>query len=106
MDRVGEAHVGVADHRLDPKEAALFERANELAPEALGFSVSHLDAEQLASTIGIVAHGHHHSPGADQIPGLIDGYAAGVIEQQIGGLGSIAPELHATEAAAMPARQR
>ena len=54
-DRVGEAHVGVADHEIDPREAALLMlrrspllwRAEELTPEALAFAVAHLDAEQL-----------------------------------------------------------
>jgi hypothetical protein len=52
-DRVGEAHVGVADHQLDASEAALLERANELAPEALGFAVTYLQAKQFTAAVGM-----------------------------------------------------
>jgi len=64
-DRVDQTAVGIADHQLDPSEATLFEGANELAPEALAFAVTHLEAEQFPAAIGIDAHGHHHRPGAD-----------------------------------------
>jgi hypothetical protein len=36
--------VGIADHQLDPSEAALFEEGNELAPEALALTVAHFEA--------------------------------------------------------------
>jgi hypothetical protein len=46
--RLGEAHMGVTDHQLDPSEAALncfaeacgYERTNEGLPEALAFAVA------------------------------------------------------------------
>ena len=79
----------VADHELDPSEAALLERANELAPEALGFAVAHLDAEQLAATIGIDAHGHHHSPGADLHRLAETPVEIGGIEVQVGVAGGL-----------------
>jgi len=44
-DRAGEALVGIADHELDPTEAALFQRTDELAPEGRGFAVAHLETE-------------------------------------------------------------
>jgi hypothetical protein len=65
-DCVGEAHVGVTDHQLDPSEAAFFEGSDELAPQALGLTVTHFEAQQLAAAVGIDAHdGHHHGPRAD-----------------------------------------
>ena len=64
-DRLGEAHMGVTDHQLDPSEAALFERTNEDLPAALAFAVSHLQAEQFTAAVGIDAHRDHGSPGAD-----------------------------------------
>ena len=64
-DCLGEAHVGVADHQLDPAQAALFERDQELAPEALALAIADLEAEQLTAAVSIDAHGHDHSPGAD-----------------------------------------
>lgn len=57
--------MGVADHELDPAQAALFERDQELAPEALVFAVANLEAEQLAPAVSIDAHGHDDGPGAD-----------------------------------------
>ena len=41
-DRVGEAHMSVADHQLDASEAAFLERANEFVPEALAFAIAKL----------------------------------------------------------------
>jgi len=64
-DRLGEAHVGVADHQLDPAQASLFERDQEFAPEALALAVADLEAQQLTAPVSIDAHGHHHCPGAD-----------------------------------------
>jgi hypothetical protein len=52
--------VGIADHQLDPSEAALFEGAKELAPEGLALAVADLEAEQLPPAIGVHAHGHNH----------------------------------------------
>ncbi len=43
--RNGEALMGVADHELDPGEAELLERANELAPEGLALSIADLEAQ-------------------------------------------------------------
>jgi hypothetical protein len=57
--------VGVAHHQPHACEAAFFEGSDELAPEALGFAVAHLEAQQLTAAVGIDAHGHHHSPRAD-----------------------------------------
>jgi hypothetical protein len=66
-DGFGEALVGIADHQLHPSEAALFQRADELAPERLALAVVHLEAEQLPSAIGVHAHGDDDGPppGAD-----------------------------------------
>jgi len=44
-DGLGEAHVGVADHQLDPAQAALFERDQEFASETLALTVPDLEAE-------------------------------------------------------------
>ena len=65
--------MGVADHQLYPREAALYcfaeacgyERGNELAPEALALTVAHLEAQQLKASVGIDAHGDDHGPGAN-----------------------------------------
>ena len=64
-DCLGEVHAGVADHQLDPAQAALFERDQQLAPEALALAIAELEAEQLTATVSIDTHGHHHSPGPD-----------------------------------------
>jgi len=78
-DRLVQAHVGVADHQLDPAQAALFERDQEFAPEALALTVPNLEAEQLAPSVSIDAHGHHHCPGAD-----LQGLAQAAV--QVGGI--------------------
>jgi len=57
--------VGVADHQLDASEAALFQRGDELFPEALALAITHLQAQQFAAAIGIGAHVNYHGPGAD-----------------------------------------
>ena len=64
-DGVGEALVGIADHQLDASEAALFQRANEVAPERLSLAVADLEAEQLPAAIGVDAHGDDDGSGAD-----------------------------------------
>jgi hypothetical protein len=64
-DCLGQAYVGVADHELDSREAALFERDQELPSEALVFAVADLEAEQLAAAVSVHANGHDDGPGAD-----------------------------------------
>ena len=48
---------------LTPVRASLPQRANELAPEGLGFAVADLEAEQLPAAIAIDAHGVPHAAG-------------------------------------------
>ncbi len=78
-DRLGQAHVGIADHELDRAQAALLERNQELAPEALVFAVADLEAEQLAAAVSVHAHGHYDGPGAD-----LQGLAQAAVE--VGGI--------------------
>jgi hypothetical protein len=65
LDRLGQSDVGFTNHELDPAQAALFERDQEFAPEALAIAIAELETQQLAANVSIDAHGHHHSPGAD-----------------------------------------
>ena len=55
--------MGVADYELDACEAALFERAMELAPQAL--AVTDLEAEQFPAAVSVHAHGQDEGPGAE-----------------------------------------
>lgn len=48
---------------LTPVRPSLSQRANELAPEGLGFAVADLEAEQLPAAIAIDAHGVPHAAG-------------------------------------------
>ena len=41
-DGLGQAQVGITDHKLDPSEATLLEGANEGLPQTLAFAVTHL----------------------------------------------------------------
>ena len=43
-DRLCETPVGIADHQLDPSEAALLSGGDEFRPEALAFAIAHLEA--------------------------------------------------------------
>ena len=44
-DRLGEPSVGIAQHQLDARDAALFEVEDERRPEGLGLTVAHLEAQ-------------------------------------------------------------
>ena len=83
-DRVGEAPVGIADDELDPCESALFQRADELAPEALAFAVSDLETEQLPAAISVHAHGDDDGSGADLHRLAQPAVEVGGIEVQVG----------------------
>lgn len=48
--------VGIADHKLDPSKAVFLEGANEMAPEALAFAVTDLEAEQFPAANGVRAN--------------------------------------------------
>ena len=64
-DRVDQTAVGITDHELDPSEAPLFQRTDELTPERLALAVTDLEAEQLPAPIGVHAHGDDDGSGAD-----------------------------------------
>jgi len=104
-DGLGQADVRVADHELDPSEAALLERPNELAPEALDIAVALLDAEQLTPAVSVEAHGHDDRPGADLHRFAVTPVEAGGIEVQVGvagGLkGAVREDLHLSMSAQM-----
>ena len=61
----GEPHVSVAHHQPHASETALFEAGEELPPEGLALAVAHLEPEQLSAAVGIDAHRHDDSTGAD-----------------------------------------
>jgi len=63
--RLGQTDLGVVDHELDFREAALFARNQELAPETLTRAIADLETLQLAPAVSIDAHGHDDGPGAD-----------------------------------------
>jgi len=65
LDRGRQPQVGIRDHQPGAGEATLFERTQELAPEALRFAIAYGDAERLAVAQGIDADRHHHRTGAD-----------------------------------------
>jgi len=76
--------VGIADHQLDASEAALLERANEIAPEGLAFAVTHLETQELTAAIGIDAHGDDDGSGADLHGSPEPAVEVGGIEIQVG----------------------
>ena len=83
-DRIGEALVGVADDELDPRQPALFERADEVAPERLGFAVADFETEQFTAAISVDAHGDDNRPGADLHRPAQPAVEVGGIEIQVG----------------------
>ena len=83
-DGVGETLVGITDHELDASEAALLERADEVAPERLALAVADLETEQLPAAIGVHAHGDHHGPGADLHRPAQPAVEVGGIEVEVG----------------------
>jgi hypothetical protein len=83
-DGVGEALVGIADHELDASEAALLERADEIAPERLALAVSDLEAQKLPAAIGVHSHGDDDSSGADLHRPAQPAVEVGGIEVEVG----------------------
>ena len=65
LDRRRQPQMGIGDHRPRAREAALLERAQELAPEAFGLAVAYGNSEHLAVAEGVDADRHHHRRGAD-----------------------------------------
>ena len=61
----GQAHMGVTHNQPHASEAALFDAGEELPPEGLAFAVTHLEPQQLSAAVGIDAHRHDDSAGAD-----------------------------------------
>jgi hypothetical protein len=63
-----DALVGVADDQLDPAQAAPRQLAQELRPDRLGLGCADLQAQNLATSVGVHADGdddgHRHDPSA------------------------------------------
>ena len=81
--------MGIGDHQAGASEATLFERAQKLAPEALGLAVAHGDAEHLAVAESIDADCHHHRTGADLHVAAEAAVEVGGVEVDVGEAGVV-----------------
>jgi hypothetical protein len=54
---LGKPDAGIRDKEMQPTRQAFLEATQELTPEGLAFTVTHLQAEQLAAAISIDALG-------------------------------------------------
>jgi len=67
--RLLQAFVAVADHELDAAQTPPRQRAQEGRPERLGLGWPDLEAEHLATPVGVDANSDYHGNGHDP-PGL------------------------------------
>ena len=80
-DGLLKAGVGIGDDQLHAGQPACLERAQERGPEGAVLADSHVQAQDLAATIGGHAGGNHDRAGDD--PAIDAGLEAGGIQEQV-----------------------
>src|SRR5215211_2199200 len=83
-DRRLQPLMGIGDHQLDAREAALGQAPEECAPESLGLGGADVQPDDLAAALGIDGHGDYRRHG-DDAPALALVQVGG-IEPEVGPL--------------------